>query len=67
MWFACDLFLGLSSLENALGGWDLIVAFQYLQVLRRELTDRRGTEFLNGLIVIGQGGMALNYKKGGLG
>ena len=43
------------------------MAFQYLQVLRRELTDRRGTEFLNGLIVIGQGGMALNYKKGGLG
>jgi len=38
------------------------MAFQYLKGDYKQ----EGTDFLHGLIVIGQGGIALNYKRGDL-
>ena len=56
--------LGLFSLEKKKKrrGGEHIVAFQYL----KKLCKRKGNNFLQGQIQIGQGGMVINERKGDL-
>jgi len=56
--------LGLLSLEKRRRWRDLMVALQYLKEAYKVIRDY---DFLHCLIVIGQGAMALNSKRGNSG